>query len=272
VNWLRAALKQPLSYFMLLGAAVFIVDLGLRSRADEVLVSAAVRDEVAAELERALKRPPSDEELTRGVEEWTDTELLFREAEALGLAQNDAVIRAHLASKLQHIVRKRSIVAEPSEAELSARFDAERVRYTAPDAFDAVHVFVLKLPTATDHEERVEEILARLRAGVEIRSVGDHFPRGPTFSRLTRLQLEQAMGVNLSASLGPEQVGVWQLLTGQRGTHLFRLDAVHSGQPTLESARKALIADIQEEKKQQALREFTKELRKKYGIASGTSE
>lgn len=266
MSWFRAATRQPLVYFVLLGAALFVVDAALRRSTNEVVVSPAVRDEVTTQLEQTLKRPPSDEELQRELELWVDAELLFREAEALGLAQNDGVIRAHLARKLEFVVRERTIAPVPSEAELRARFDADRARYQTVDTFDVAHVFLLKRSSPEEQQRRVDEALAQLASGAPLRSVGDHFPRGPVFARLSRLQLEQAIGAPLAALLEPDRLHQWQTVTSPRGTHLLRLDAVHSGAPNFEAARAALTADLQEEQKERAVREFTRELRKKYRV------
>jgi len=46
----RAAFRQPLLYFVLLGAAVFLVDLRLRKAADVVRVTDGVQHEVESEL------------------------------------------------------------------------------------------------------------------------------------------------------------------------------------------------------------------------------
>ena len=136
------ALRQPLPYFLLLGAAVFGVDSWLQNRRAGISVSDEVRREVAAQLEQSSSRPPSQEELRRGLQEWTDNELLSREAAELGLDQNDSVIREHLAQKLRYIVLERTVLPEPSEAELKAELEARPARYRGPVSFDLTHVFI----------------------------------------------------------------------------------------------------------------------------------
>jgi hypothetical protein len=265
VSLVRTALRQPLFYFVLLGAAVFAIDAGLRGGSERVLVSPGARAEVRAELEQTLGRAPTDEELGQGLERWLDTELLFREAMTLGLDQDDAVIRAHLAQKLGHVVRERAILDDPSDAELQAQLDSNRARYTSPDRFDVTHVFV-GLPAKDDHHTRVELALGAVRADADPKSVGDHFPRGPAFNGLTRIQLEQAIGAELATALEQGRRGQWQQLSSARGTHLVRIDAAHSGEPSLDSVRSALVADVNERRKQAAVQAFTRELRKKYAV------
>jgi hypothetical protein len=267
---LRTALRQPLLHFVLLGALVFIVDAQLSRSSQQIEVTQAIRNEVAALLQQSLSRRATEEELQRGLEEWLDTEVLFREALSLGLEENDAVIRAHLARKLQLVVRERTVLDDPTQAELSQQLESNRQRYTAALSFDVTHVFLLTQPGATSGDKgdpaRVDDALARLRAGADPKTAGDHFPRGPVFTRLTQPQLEQIVGAKLSSVLAPEQRGNWQAIAGTRGTHLLRLDALHDGSPNLEALRPTLTADVQEKQKQERLHEFTAQLRKRYEI------
>lgn len=269
VNALGGLLKQPLPYFVLLGAMVFIVDLALRGRSESDSSPLDATGEVRARLEQRLARPPTNAELARGLEEWLDTELLFREAMALGLDQNDSVIREHLAQKLEHIVRERSVPPPASEAELEARLAAEPSRYTAPETFDIAHAFVLEATNPQTFEARVDAALAQLTAGDEPEEVGDHFPRGPKFAGMTRPQLESILKTGLAEALQPSRRGQWQVVKSARGAHLIRLDAVHSGKPDFRALRPALEADVLEQKKQAALRAYLEGLRQKYQLDVG---
>jgi hypothetical protein len=253
---------------VLLGTAVFALDSWLRAEPETVVVSEAVRREVASRLEQNLSRAPTRAELERGLEEWVDTELLLREATALGLAKNDTVIREHLAQKLKHIVRERTIFPDPSQAELRAQLAADRARYTAPETFDVTHVFIQRSVAPAKYESRVQEALAALTSGAKPETVGDHFPRDLKLVRLTRSQLEQILGVSLSAVLTPTQVGKWQAVESPRGAHLIRLVAISPRNPDFASLRPVLLADVLEKKKQAALAAYLVELRKKYSLDS----
>ncbi len=203
---------------------------------------------------------------------WTDTELLFREASELGLAENDAVIRSHLARKLAQMVAQRSIIAPATESELAQELAAHRETYRQLDTFTVTHVFVNRATAPDTFASRVEEVQAQLNAGTTIQGLGDHFPRGPVFELLTQAQLEGALGVKLGAALSPEQKGKWQQLSGPRGAHFVRLDELLSGEPTLENSRERLSDRVAEEKKQAAVRAFIDGLRSKYPVVDESPE
>lgn len=266
MSFWRAAVKEPLLHFVLLGAAVFLVDARLRHEAESVHVSAEVRRDIASRLERELSHAPTEAEVAQGVEEWVTTERLYREAKALGLDENDAVIREQLARKLKLIVKQRTIAPAPTDAELRAELAAHPERYTGPPTFEVTHAFVARAAAPEPLEQRAEAARKRLEAGEAPERVGDHFPRGPKFPALTQAQLEDVLGVKLSAALDPNRPGVWHVAFGQRGAHLLRLDAYQDGKPDFEALRSALARDVEERKQQAAVAAFLEELKGKYPL------
>lgn len=262
---LRVALEQPVVYFIALGVAVFVVDTWLRRANDLVEVTPTVRSEVVAEFERTWSRAPNPDEMEQGLRDWVETELLFREAAELDLQENDGVVRAHLASKLRHLVRQRTFVPPPSDDELRAELEANGARYTRADTYSITHVF-LRAGAPESDETRVADTLRQLAEGVDPATVGDHFPRGPHFTDLPGAVLDQVLGVRLSKSLTPDRLQQWQTFRGPRGTHLVHLDAIISGAPDLEKSRPQLTAAIEEKKRDAAVEAFVDELRQKYAV------
>ena len=262
----RVLAREPLLYFLLVGTAVFLVDARLRREYVSVRVSDDVRRDVAARLSVDLSRPPTPGELEPRLEEWVITERLYREAKALGLDENDAVIRDQLARKLRLIVKQRTIVPAPTEAELRAAFERNRARFAIVPTFEVMHAFVARAASSEPLEERAERALSRLGAGEAPEAVSDHFPRGPKFPPLPQYQLEDLLGVKLASVLDPKSPGVWRIVLGPRGAHLLRLDAYHDGTPDFESVRDALARTVEEQRREAAVAAFLEELEEKYPL------
>lgn len=258
--------KEPLLYFALLGVLVFCVDAWLRRDADSIKVDATVRSELDAELRRTLERPPTHEELERALEEWTTTELLFREASRLGLHENDALIRTHLATKLKNLVKQRTIIEPATEEELRAHFTAHPEHYGRPDTFDVTVVFVAHGASPEEHASRVHELQSKLTAGLEPHGAGDHFPRGPALRDMLQLQLEHVLKADLDAVLRPEALGQWQRVPTARGSYLLRLDRLNSGKPNFDASRAAIAGEIEARKRDAAFERFVGELRSQYPV------
>ena len=63
-------------------------------------------------------REPSADELKGLVDDLLEEKLMAREAEEIGLEQDDTIIRRRLAQKLKFLVEDTAQLAEPSEADL----------------------------------------------------------------------------------------------------------------------------------------------------------
>jgi hypothetical protein len=86
---LRSLLREPLVHFLLLGAALFLLDAWLRPAAapaanTEIVVSEARIRSLAQNFRRSWQRPPTQEELDGLVLAHVREEVFYREALALG--------------------------------------------------------------------------------------------------------------------------------------------------------------------------------------------
>jgi hypothetical protein len=131
---LKSLLREPLVHFLLLGAALFGLDAWLRpsaatAGASEIVVSEARIRNLAQNFARAWQRPPTREELNGLVESFVREEVMVREALALGLDRDDAIIRRRLQQKLEFVSDEAVALARPTDEELNAFLQAH------PEAF-----------------------------------------------------------------------------------------------------------------------------------------
>ena len=71
-------------------------------------------------------RPPDTRELQGLVTDLVNEELLAREAEAMGLGEDDGIIRRRLAQKLKFLVEDTARIADPDDDALRSYFDETR--------------------------------------------------------------------------------------------------------------------------------------------------
>jgi hypothetical protein len=107
VRWI----KEPLLHFFVAGALLFIAYAALNGRTgkpetlpQKLHVTASDVRWLAETWERQWRRPPTQDELRGLVADYIDEQLLATEARAIGLDENDAVIRRRLAQKLTFII------------------------------------------------------------------------------------------------------------------------------------------------------------------------
>lgn len=142
---LRSWIREPLLHFALVGAMLFGVYDALDRDADEprsvVRITGTDLEWLRSSWTRQHQRPPDDRELRHLVSDYVREELLAREARALGLDEDDTVVRRRLAQKMEFLLEDAVRLAGPTEAELRRRYDRDRSRYRSAARISFTQIF-----------------------------------------------------------------------------------------------------------------------------------
>ena len=84
---LGSILKQPLLWFSLIGALLFLADSRLKEERSEIIVTPTLRDRLANLWTTQTGLIASEAEINSLLENWLKEEVLYREALRLGLDQ-----------------------------------------------------------------------------------------------------------------------------------------------------------------------------------------
>ena len=102
---MKKLLMDPLLHFLLIGAALFIIFGMIKGPADNqdnrIVITRGDINSLKANFARTWKRPPTEKELEHLIEDQVRDEISLREAVAMGLDQNDRVIRKRLRMKME---------------------------------------------------------------------------------------------------------------------------------------------------------------------------
>ena len=114
------------------------------------------------------------------VRAWLREDILYREAVAMGLDQDDHIIRRRLAQKLEFLTNDIAQMQEPSDAELQAYFDQNIDRFKSPDRVTFTHLYFnpdTRVVTRRSTTRRRPSCACRKPANrtVEIVDEGDRF-------------------------------------------------------------------------------------------------
>ncbi len=134
---LKSALREPLLHFLLIGAALFAASRWLVPSAHIVVGPAQIEHERQV-FRQQFGQDPDRAMLERLIEAWIRDEALYREAQRLGLAEGDEIVRRHLVEKMELLLRA-TPPPEPAATELEAYRAAHAERYSQPglNAVDA---------------------------------------------------------------------------------------------------------------------------------------
>lgn len=265
---LRRLLREPLLHFLLAGAALYLLH-GLSGETAEGEASRHIVVDRPALLRYMQYQARAFEpesfaatfdamdpaERQRLIEEYVREEVLYREAQALGLTQGDYVMRQRLVQRMSFLLEAQPR-DEPTDAELQQYLLANEALYRVAPSWTFTHVFIDPSHHGGLHaaQQVARQQLARLKerdAGFnDAPAYGDRFPFMQNYVERTADFIESQFGAEFMASLMEQPVAAtWTgPLRSTHGWHLVMLAASSPGRlPGLAEIRARVVDDFQRE-------------------------
>jgi parvulin-like peptidyl-prolyl isomerase len=274
ITSMKKLLKEPLLHFLLLGAAFFALN-AWRERAkpseltqSRIEVSEKTITWLCEGYVRQWHRAPDAAELRGLIQDHIREELLYREAQALGLDRDDTIVRRRMAQKMEFLTQDISTAAAPDEGELRAFFAANVARYAKAAQVTFRHVYFSK----DRHGERLDAdaraALDALRKGANEDSVGDPFLREHEFKGADAPEIASALGEEFATVVTAQPAGEWRgPVPSSYGVHLVFVTERTSPQPVVfESVREAVARDLMEDRRRTANSDYIMQLKARYLI------
>jgi hypothetical protein len=223
-------LKDPLVHFLLIGAALFAVSAWrgatITAGRERIVVTAAEVADIRAAAAALRGREPTDAELAELIEPAVRDEVLYREALALGLDENDDEVRRRLIEKMTYLTNDLADPEASSPEELRAFYDASPELFTIPELVSFDQVFFSPGARGATLEADAAAGLAALRSGRAPADVGDRTPLRESYDEAPREQVAVLFGDELAEALFTSAPGAWSgPYRSDFGLHLVRLRA-----------------------------------------------
>lgn len=271
IDWLR----EPIVVFALIGVGLFALDawvVGGDKGSREIIVSDHRIEALRADFETRENRPPSPRELDVMVDHWVTNEALYQQARALGLDQDDLIIRRQLIRKMRFLLEDTHPLPEPSREALQRQLEAHPERYGQAATFSFDHAFITR---GEEARARAEKLLAELRAGGVSTDTppGDPFPGPARMSAADATTIHKRFGRPFLDALPELPHGTWSGPIASRiGLHLVRVQAASPFQPaTVETAGKQLRNDVRQAQRAQKNAELLDALRAQFVVQRSPS-
>jgi len=270
-RWLR----EPLLHFLLLGAVIFaaysVVSKRTSGEPGKIVITQGQIAAMAESFVRTWQRPPTRRELEGLIRDRVQEEVYCREAMALGLDQDDSVIRRRLRQKMEFVTDDVAAQAEPTDAELNAYLSAH------PDAFRVERQFTfsqvyLNPERHGEHLARdTAQLLAKLnQAGgtADVSALGDPFLLEHYFEATPASEIGKQFGEKFAANLSELSPGRWQgPVESGYGQHLVFVSGRTEGRvPELAEVRDAVSRDFANARRLEANRKFYEAMLKRYVV------
>jgi len=275
-NIILKLLRDPLLHFLMLGAGIFSVYFVVSGRAtvpsERIVVDENQALRLAEQFQRTWMRPPTRQELEGLTEDFVREEILYREAQALGLDQNDLVIRRRLRQKMEFLSTDLIEQQPPTDAELQAFLAANKDRFRLPDRFSFQQVYLNPNRSAGDVKRAAARLLVRFNAEpdleVDPKLIGDATMLPAKLDAATPTEVDNVFGRGFAEAIENVPTGRWAgPFASSYGLHLVRMTAREAGSvSTLEEVRSIVEREWLAERRRTANDNFYQALRQRYEV------
>jgi hypothetical protein len=247
---LARLLAEPLTHFFALGLLLFLAHRLFVGAPRTVVVTPAVKAELARLYQELNGRPPNAAELGAEVRKWEIDEALSREALRDHLDRDDPGIRTILADKMRLRAAFEVPKREPTDAELDAWLAAHRSLYATAPVYDFEFV---AFPRTEAHAAAAREEFERaLAQGKDAASLGRPVI-GSNLSVQDMMDMKDRVEPELAARIPGLPPGGWQRVETPRNLLLARVKGVGGGVPTRQQLGARLIGDWKRVTQQEAV-------------------
>lgn len=272
---MKALLREPLAHFLALGALLFLFfewrGGGAGPGSTRIAVTPGLVQHLASGFARTWQRPPTQAELKGLVDEHVKEEIATREATAMGLDQDDTVIRRRLRQKLEFLVEDEVAQAPPTEADLRRWLEQHPLAFQAEPRAALRQVFVSPQRRGAGARVEADRLLARLRAagpGAATEALGDpsmlpaELPLGPVS------EVARTFGPDFAQGVAALPAGQWSgPVASSYGLHLVLVTARETPPPpALSDVRQLVERELLAERRKAQLEALYTRLLAKYTV------
>ncbi|HEY5622478.1 MAG TPA: peptidylprolyl isomerase [Gammaproteobacteria bacterium] len=267
-------LKDPLIHFLLLGGLLFVLYAWRgEPEADDpfrIVVTSEEVESVRQALALLHGQDPTDEQVRATIEPRIKDEILYREAIALGLDEDDSLVRARLTEKMLFLTQDVAEPVAPTDAEVEAFFADDPARFFVPAAISFEQRFFS--PSFGGGAELAARAAIRaLRAGSEA-VVTDDVLFDDRYDGITQEAIANAFGDAFASALAELAPGSgWQgPLRSDFGFHAVRvIDRADAYQPGLDEIRAEVTTALVAQRRLEANEAEYRKLRARYDVVYG---
>jgi len=229
-NRLTRLFTEPLIQFLIIGAAIYAAYALYGTpeedfRDTQIIVDSNRINAYISEWEARWNRPPTRQEIDGLIQQFVREDILYRQAVAMGLNEDDPITRRRMAQKLEYLTSDLAMMVQPDEGELEAYFEENQALYRQPDRITFSQVFFDPDSREESTLDDAAEALAQLQAdGVpdaQSMQVGDQLMLQSDFISATETDVARQMGSGFAESVMKLDAGQWHgpVLSGY-GVHL----------------------------------------------------
>ena len=230
---IKNLLREPIVLFIFIGSVLYLLQALVFNTVPSARKQIIVTSEQLKQLEDGFSntwmRPPHEIELEGLIANHIRNEVFYREALAMGLEENDQVIRNRLRQKLELLMDNLASVNVPSQQMLETYLQENADDFKGDYQVSFIQVFV-NPEEHSDPQNVALNLLKQLQEGARPEDLGDATLMGYSFPDYSQTDVGRRFGSDFSRQVIQVESGEWSgpLYSGM-GLHLIRIDHFENG-------------------------------------------
>lgn len=272
-RWLR----EPLFHFILIGAVIFAVNAWRNRAANEgspkrIVLTDEELDQMVFGLRAQGLPNPSASEFQSMIQAKIREEVLYREALAMGLDQDDTIVKRRMAQKMEFLAEDLSTLHEPTPDELKTWLKEHPKDFAYPPRVSFHHLYF----ASDKHRDQTRDAAAAALPGLanlaanapEAEALGDPFMFESVYSDQTPDQVTRTFGPKFARSLFGQKAGAWTgPIESGYGWHLAFIDSLTPGRvPEFEEVEAEVKTQWEAKQRKEFKAEAYRVMREKYEV------
>jgi len=272
---MKQILREPLLHFLLLGAAIFVAYSFVSKRGTlepgKIVITRGQIEHLATGFVKTWQRLPTEQELAGLIRDQVREEVFCREAVALGLDQDDTVIRRRLRQKMEFVSDDIAAPTEPTDADLNSYLLAHADTFRVEQRFTFQQIYLNPQKHGDQLPQDAAQLVARLNQDgdkADVAALGDSFLLEHDFAATPAGEIAKQFGESFAAALSGLTPGQWQgPVESGYGVHLVKIGERTEGRlPALVEVRDAVRRDWDNTRRLEANEKFYQVLQSRYQI------
>jgi len=269
-------LHEPLVHFLAIGALLFVlyamVSDDRAAVSNRIEITNADVEQLVLIFRKQWQRSPDALELKSLIDARVREEVLYREALAMGLDENDTIVRRRLAQKVEFLMADAGGVAEPDDETLQAYYEKHAERYREPPRLSFSQVYFSTDRRGAQAENDARKLLAHLRAAnppvTQAPEQGDPLMLPRIYVDQGTDEIARDFGPAFAKQVGELKSGRWDgPITSGYGLHLVYVNSREQARlPPLQQVRSRVVNDWQVDQRQAADARIYERLRSRYEV------
>jgi len=268
-------LRDPLSHFLAIGMVLFALSYWIGGTADDssrvIHISAGDLEGIKQMWAKTRFRPPTETELQGLIDSRIKEEILYREALALGLSEDDTIIRRRLAQKMEFLGEGLIDPGEPSEEDLHTYLKARSEQFQEPARISFEHVYLNPERRGEGIEQDAQALLVSFQArdgAVDAHHAGDPILLDTRFDLASQTSIANMFGKEFAEAMMDLSPGQWQgPIRSAYGLHVVYVHERQEGRmPDLSTVRDRVRLALLSERRRDSKDKFYETLRDHYEV------